>query len=629
MLPTLAEVLDLDAVRAGSPRVVAAADRLDTLVRWVHAIELADAARLLHGGELVLSTGIALPDDPGLQARYVGELAGIGVTGLAIELGRRYSGELPAGLVAAARARRLPLIVFDREVPFVEITEAVHARIIDSQLTELRAAARLHEVFTELSVAGAGPEEIVRETALLAGRPVILADLSHTVLACAAAGADTARLLDGFAARSRQAVTGRRTGFDEASGWLITQVGARGEDWGRVVMACGAPPAPLDYVLIERAATTLALGRLHARQRESLERQAHRTLISAILAQPVAGVQEEAATRARALGLPVSGRQLIALVVRLRAADPGLSAQARVLEVADAVADACRAERVPAIVGSLDDLRAGALLSFDRRTDPDPLLAAVSLRIRELAPPRSRQYPAAAARPGAGDPAGELVIAVGSVADAMRDAPRSFAEAQQVADAAAASPDRVPGRPPGTQTTVPDRPSRPPRTQTTVPDRPSRPPRTQTIAPDRPSRPPRTRTTAPDQVRGGSGPAPGAAAAHPEVQPFLRLADLRLGGLLQLLRGDPRLQSFAEREVGQLLAYDAYHGTSLTSILAAYLDTGGNKAQTAARTHLARPTLYERLSHIERVLGVSLESARSRTSLHVALLAQQAGSDPP
>jgi purine catabolism regulator len=608
MLPTLAEVLDLDAVRAGSPRVVAAADRLDTQVRWVHAIELADAARLLHGGELVLSTGIALPDDPGLQARYVGELAGIGVTGLAVELGRRYSGELPAGLVAAARARRLPLIVFEREVPFVEITEAVHSRIIDSQLTELRAAARLHEVFTELSVAGAGPEEIVRETALLAGRPVILADLSHTVLACAAAGADTARLLDGFAARSRQAVTGRRTGFDEASGWLITQVGARGEDWGRVVMACGAPPAPLDYVLIERAAATLALGRLHARQRESLERQAHRTLISAILAQPDGGVQEEAATRARALGLPVSGRQLIALVVRLRSAGPGLSAQARVLEVADAVADACRAERVPAIVGSLDDLRAGALLSFDRRTDPDPLLTAVSLRIRELAPPRSRQYPAAAAQPGAADPAGELVIAVGSVADAMRDAPRSFAEAQQVADAAAVSPDRVPdraGRPPGTRTSAPDQ------------------------VPDRPGRPPGTRTSAPDQVPCPPGPAPGAAAADFAVQPFLRLADLRLRGLLQLLRGDPRLQSFAEREVGKLLAYDTYHGTSLTSILAAYLDTGGNKAQTAARTHLARPTLYERLSHIERVLGVSLESAQSRTSLHVALLAQQAGSDPP
>ena len=46
------------------------------------------------------------------------------------------------------------------------------------------------------------------------------------------------------------------------------------------------------------------------------------------------------------------------------------------------------------------------------------------------------------------------------------------------------------------------------------------------------------------------------------------------------------------------------------------------------RAHLARPTFYERLRLIERILGVSLESAESRTSLHVALLAVLAGHHP-
>ena len=45
-------------------------------------------------------------------------------------------------------------------------------------LTQLRASARLHEVFTDLAVAGAGPAEVLRQAALLAGRPVILADLA-------------------------------------------------------------------------------------------------------------------------------------------------------------------------------------------------------------------------------------------------------------------------------------------------------------------------------------------------------------------------------------------------------------------------------------------------------------------
>ena len=96
MLPSLGDVLAMEVCRRGRPLVVSGADRLDVPVRWVHAIELTDVARLLRGGELVLSTGIALPDDERLLAAYITELAGVGVAGLAVELGRRYAGSLPA-----------------------------------------------------------------------------------------------------------------------------------------------------------------------------------------------------------------------------------------------------------------------------------------------------------------------------------------------------------------------------------------------------------------------------------------------------------------------------------------------------------------------------------------------------
>src|SRR5438045_1709039 len=83
-------------------------------------------------------------------------------------------------------------------------------------LEELRASERLHEVFTELSVSGASLDEVVRQAAALAGRPVILADLSHRVLACEPGSADPARLLAGFARRSRALVSPRgRTAYDE------------------------------------------------------------------------------------------------------------------------------------------------------------------------------------------------------------------------------------------------------------------------------------------------------------------------------------------------------------------------------------------------------------------------------
>ena len=138
-----------------------------------------------------------------------------------MELGRRYVGSLPSALVRAAADSGLTLIAFEREVPFVEITEAVHARIIDAQLEELRASERLHEVFTELSVAGASPDEIVRQAAILAGQPVILADLSHRVLACEPGRADPARLLAGFARRSRALRSVRAHGVRRGRGLAV------------------------------------------------------------------------------------------------------------------------------------------------------------------------------------------------------------------------------------------------------------------------------------------------------------------------------------------------------------------------------------------------------------------------
>jgi purine catabolism regulator len=549
---TLREVLALDAVQAGGPVVVAAADRLDAPVRWVHAAELSDVGRLLRGGELVLSTGIALPSSASGLAEYIASLAGAGVAGLAIELGQRYVGSLPAALVTAAEARGMPLVAFEREVPFVEITHAVHARIIDAQMAELLSAQRVHSVFTALSVEGAPPEAIVQAAAGLAGRMVILADLSCQVLA--AAGPDEDGVAADFPVRARAACEGRPGTFHaDAEGWLVTTVGARGEDWGRLFLACPGPPSPEDTVLLERAATTLALGRLLARQAESVERQAHRTLISAIIedADPAS-----ATSRARAMGLPVTGRQLVALVARLPDAGPGLSAQALVLGVAEAVADACRDGRVPALVGSLDDVRVGALLSLPQHADTDTslrqLCARLAPRLASVLAAAARQ-PATASQPLEGSQpagAGVAVIGAGSPVSGMTEVRRSFLDARVVAD---------------------------------------------------------------------------VALRHPDGRPFYRLPDLRLRGLLHMLRDDPRLAAFAERELGPLVAHDAAHGTRLVRDLAVYLEEGGNKAAAAARAHLARPTFYQRLQLIESVLGVSLDSAESRASLHVALLAINLG----
>ena len=188
VFPSVRDVLALDPMKYGAPRVVAGGDQLDRPVRWVHVAEVPDIATLLRGGELVLTTGIGLPkDDDGLRA-FIATLAEVKVAGLVVELGRRFESNVPRVMAAAASRHDLPLIELRKATPFVRITEAVHALIVDAQLAELRASEEIHQRFTELSVEGAEAAEVVTQAAALAGAPIVLENLSRQVLAYDTAG---------------------------------------------------------------------------------------------------------------------------------------------------------------------------------------------------------------------------------------------------------------------------------------------------------------------------------------------------------------------------------------------------------------------------------------------------------
>jgi purine catabolism regulator len=533
--PTVAEVLELSVLRAGAPVVRAGGGNLGRTVRWTHAAEVADVARLLHGGELLLTTGVLLPDDPDGLAAYVRGLAAAGVTGVLVEVGRRFD-RLPDAMVEAAEECGLVLVELTREVPFAAVTEQVHARIVDAQLAELRASDEVHAAFTELTVEGAPPTEIVRQVARMAGRPVVLENLAHQVLAVDAAGHDLAAVLEGWEDRSRSVRVPARTAYHEASGWLVTTVGARGQDWGRLVLLTDAAPSVRDSMLLERGAATVALSRLVERDRESLERQSHRTLLTGIIAGSVA--LTETTARAQALGVPLDGRALVSVLVRLAVGPtgPALETQERLRDFAETVSAAVRDSRATALVGAVDDATVAVLLSLPPREDVDRALERLSAALAKRA-----------ATGRAVVAVDEWVMAVGSIVSSVRDVRRAFLEAAQVADAAPSGDEGVP-------------------------------------------------------------------------RPYYRLPDVRLRGLLHLLRDDDRLQTFVERELGALLAHDAQHGSDLVGVLRTYLTAGRNKSSAADAAHMSRPSFYERLHRIERVLSVDLDSVESCLSLHVALL---------
>ena len=60
-------------------RLVAGAAAAKGEIRWVHATELVDPTEFLEGGELLLVTGVSLPEDDRQQAEYVTRLAAAGM----------------------------------------------------------------------------------------------------------------------------------------------------------------------------------------------------------------------------------------------------------------------------------------------------------------------------------------------------------------------------------------------------------------------------------------------------------------------------------------------------------------------------------------------------------------------
>lgn len=568
VLPTVRAVLDLPSVRRGEPTVIGGAAGLDAPVRWVHVSDVSDLQELLSGGEMVLTTGppFAGPDPVGRG--YLRMLADLRVAALVVELGRSVT-RLPAATAECADALGLPVVTLSRPTAFVAVTEETHRLIVADQFEELQFAHATHQVFTSLNLARATPTDIVARAAEMLGDAVVLEDLTHRVLAFAPGPRPTAELLADWTERSRRApVDWTVVGVgDAAPGGELAAGSAR---WGRLIRPGstdrtdtdgGGPSAP--------GASSGSAGPASGtgRTRMVLERAAqslhlHRMLErdrDALLVQAFGGLLDDLLT----------GRVADETEAQARAAALGLQ-----------VPTGAGARHVPVIV------RVGPAAG----DDPSDAVAAGEVDRRVLSAARQEITTAGGTAIGSIRRPGTIALVVGSPRAALID---------RLLDVVCAGVERrLSGR------------SGEARAWAVGTSGPT----TGLVAAAR-------ALTEADHVAEVGLATVGTAQSAPGIrQRLFRPSDVRLRGLLTLLRADHRVQQFAESELGRLLDHDARTGERLTDVLRVFLACGGGKTDTARRTGLSRPTLYSRLQTIERILGVSLESVESRTSLHAALM---------
>lgn len=521
---TLEETLELPLLKQAHPVVLAGHTELHRRVRWVHASELADIAPLLRQGDLVLSTGIALPGTAEELDAFALSLNEIGAAGLLLELGRRWA-SAPLHLIEACEKHSLPLVALSREVKFAAIAQVVGERVVDQQLEELRQAEQVHETFTDLSLAEAGPREILGAVQRLAGSAVVLESDQHRVLDYIGGPENMAEFLNDWQVRSRRIELSSRTHWDEANGWLLTRLGSQDRRWGRLILHSSAPPSQRLIVLIERAASALAMHRLHDRDRDNFIRRTHHELLVALQNEPLT---PDTIRRCDLAGFPVANRQFVGICVRPRVGNDEARSVGRgaTEEVLSALVHACNQRDLPALIAEVDgDIR--VLLSVGKAVGVDSVLDQLATQVTG----------SHAAVVGAG----RSSLSADGIGWTLR-------EAQQVVEA----------------------------------------------------------------VRPGDEPEP---SRH-----YFELLDVHIRGLLSLWGEDDRLSLFASRELGVLKAHDQEHQSQLIETLRALLEHE-SKADAAHRLHLSRAAFYSRLARIEAVLGVRLDDVEMRTSLHVALIA--------
>jgi purine catabolism regulator len=146
-------------------------------VRWVHSTELPDPTPWLKGGELLLTTGIAL-EGPKLQRELIERLADHDIAGLGFGTGFAHK-RLPAALVTAARKREFPLFEVPYELPFIAITERAFAHLLDERyemlqrnmVGDLLSEALSGHLYPEDVQARLRPFGIGEQVAVLAFRP--------------------------------------------------------------------------------------------------------------------------------------------------------------------------------------------------------------------------------------------------------------------------------------------------------------------------------------------------------------------------------------------------------------------------------------------------------------------------
>src|SRR6476661_10219277 len=284
---TVADLLALEEFRSGDVTVAAGGHRLGNRVEWVHVFETPAVSEVLRGGEFLLTTGIGLAGmSPAQIEALVAAVARSGAAGIGFEPTHAAADVL----VPACRAHELPLIVFGRDVRFVDITHVVHERLVSGELQTLRRAVSLQAQLREAAREGLGPGGLVAALGGVLGAQVLFERIDRTRIATSPEDGLDVAFLDALD-RQRQRLPTALHSRPVQPGARLHVLSRRGDE--------------LDLLAVDEAAFLLSVA-LAAQPPAEEVPSAERARLLQRLAEGRAGSRQEILRRARSVGVDLS-----------------------------------------------------------------------------------------------------------------------------------------------------------------------------------------------------------------------------------------------------------------------------------------------------------------------------------
>ncbi|MCL6633542.1 MAG: PucR family transcriptional regulator ligand-binding domain-containing protein [Alicyclobacillus herbarius] len=152
---TVEELLRLPVMQ--DAKVVAGFQGAVNEIRCVDIMEIPDVRGWLRKGEFVLTTGYSFRGNPQGLSSIIEEMHKVGGAAVGFKP-KRFLQVTPPDAIALSNQYRIPLIEIPPDIPYIEITQPIMERILNTQLTMMRKVYDIHSRFVNLLATQRGQE---------------------------------------------------------------------------------------------------------------------------------------------------------------------------------------------------------------------------------------------------------------------------------------------------------------------------------------------------------------------------------------------------------------------------------------------------------------------------------------